>query len=321
MKKYIVPALLPFVIQCGSGKSKSENQPLATNVVGEIPSGSAQTPSAPLPATPASAVPPAAPVLDTSLSTALTVNFLAKVGAEDLACNDKTDALLQRGQIFTDLRFFVSNLVLVDEQGQTFPVKLDVDANSSNLQYVDQNQNSIALLNFLEAGCASSDATKKIKTSIEGLLNQGIYKELRFQLGLPYAPMDEALTSVPSALAPSDMGWMWQHYPADIQIEMHTGKAKKMLNALTSENKRTISLPISLVHSAESQKVDLTLDLSKLFPSSGAAFVSSVESACNNSTKTMTENTPNCAHAFKALGLEVANAKQPYEQNAFSIVK
>lgn len=321
MKKYIVPALLPFVIQCGSGKSKSENQPLATNVVSEIPSDSAQNPTPATSSTPAPVVPPAAPVLDTTQNTALTVNFLAKVGAEDLICTDKTDALLQRGQIFTDLRFFVSNLVLVDDQGQTVPLKLEVAANSSNLQYVDQDQNTMALLNFLEAGCASSDATKKIKTSIEGLLNQGIYKELRFQLGLPYAPMDEALTSVPAALAPSDMGWMWQHFPADIQIEMNTGKAKKMLNALTSENKRFISLPISLIHSAEGQKVDLTLDLSKLFPSSGAAFVNAVESACNNSNKVMTENTPNCAHAFKALGMEVANAKQPYEQSAFSVVK
>jgi hypothetical protein len=319
MKKYIAAALVPFVIQCGSDQSKSANQPLSTTAPGEIPNDPTPLTTPSSTSSPGGAI--AAPVLDTTQSRALTVNFLAKVGAEDLICSDQTDALLQRAQIFTDLRFFVSNLALVDDQGQAVPVKLEVAANSSNLQYTDQDQNSVALLNFLEADCASSDATKKIKTSIEGLLNQGVYKELRFQLGLPYEPMDTALTSMPSALAPSDMGWMWQHFPADIQIEMHTGKATKMLNALTSHNKRVISLPISLIHQGENQKVDLKMDLSKLFPSSAVAFVHAVESACNNSNKTMTEKTPNCAHAFKALGLEVANAKQPYAQSAFSVVK
>lgn len=312
MKRFLVPVLLPFIVQCGAQSSKSDDQTQTADA--SVVAAPAPAP-APLPVTEPV---PAPPVLDRTQSSRVAVEFKAKVGADELLCTDKTAASLQSGQIFTDLRLFVSNVTLVDDQGKEQRIELDVTDNSSNLQYVDAEGNGISLLNFLESSCASSDATKKLKSEITGLLQQGVYKEIRFQLGLPYAPMDEALTQVPAALAPSDMGWMWQHFPADIQIEMHNGKSKKMLNALTSANKRVISFPIQHVQDANASKVTLKMDLSRLFPVDAASFVNSLESACNNSNKVMTENAPNCAFAFKALGLEVANAKAPYEQSLFS---
>jgi hypothetical protein len=314
MKRFLVPVLLPFVVQCGSSSSKSDDQTRTADASAVTAPTAAPTPA------PLSVIDPvpAPPALDPTQSSALTIQFKAKVGKDDLLCTDKTAASLQSGQIFTDLRLFVSNLTLVDEQGKEHRIQLDVADNSSNLQYVDTDGNSISLLNFLESSCASSDATKKLKSEVTGLLQQGVYKEIRFQLGLPYAPMDEALTQVPAALAPSDMGWMWQHFPADIQIEMHSGKSKKLLNALTSANKRLISLPIQHVQNPGASQVTVQMDLSRLFPVDATSFVNSLESACNNSNKVMTENAPNCAFAFKALGLEVANAKAPYEQSLFS---
>ncbi len=323
MKKFLVPALIPFLVQCGSQKSSSEDQPLTETAAstGAAEAG-VSTPTAPNPTpVPAPIEVPEGEKLDRTQSSALTIQFQTKVGAEDLLCSDKTEASIQRGQIFTDLRFFVSNLTLVDDQGKLTPVQLDVTPNSSNFQYIDDAKNSIALLNFLDSSCASSDATKTVKTALTGLLQQGVYKELRFQLGLPYAPMDEALTQVPSALAPSDMGWMWQHFPADIQFELHTGKSKKMLNALTSANKRVISIPLQHTQNSSAQTLAILMDLSKMFPVDAKTFVNSLESACNNSNKIMTESSPNCAFAFKSLGLEVANAKQPYAQTIFSMTK
>ncbi len=117
------------------------------------------------------------------------------------------------------------------------------------------------------------------------------------------------------------MGWMWQHFPADIQFELQTAQSRKMLNALTSAKKRVISLPIQHTQNSSAQTLAVLMDLSKIFPVDASSFVNSLESACNNSNKVMTESAPNCAFAFKALGLEVANAKQPYEQSLFSVMK
>ena len=330
MKKFVVPFLLPFLIQCGSKNSNAGDGPAAENKLGTSP-GSVPPASSAAPLPPVAGIPaPGAgagivtPVseLNPKELAPVSLSFQPKVGSEDLLCTDKSPELGKRAQVFADLRLFVSNLSLIDDKGQEIRVQLDTVENNSNLQFVDEKQNSIALLNFLESDCASSDATEVLNNSIKGLLNQGQYKELRFQLGLPYAPYAAALTAMPAALAPSDMGWMWEHLPADIQLELYSGQKKKVLNFLTTEKKQVLSFPIQATQTAAGLKLQIQMDLGRLFPSPSDApkFVNSLETACNNKKGAVSENTPNCAYAYKALGLEVVNPKEAYKQNVFSVV-
>ena len=250
----------------------------------------------------------------------LSISFLPKVGSADLACSDKSDAMVAVGQIFTDVRLFVSNLSLVDGAGRVSRMALE----PQDLQFTDGKGTSIALLNFLDAECASSDATRAVKTSLTGTVNAGQYKTLRFQLGLPYPAMDARLVAIPAAMAPSDMGWMWEHYPADLQIETNTGasrgSASKLLNALTREKKVTLELPINLSVGANGEaRIAVNMDLAKMFPASGAAFASGLENACNNNTSLPSESDVNCAHAFKAFGFEVKGSGAPSAQTVFSV--
>jgi hypothetical protein len=174
-------------------------------------------------------------------------------------------------------------------------------------------------LNFLDPDCASSDGTDTVKTAISGYLPQGTYTGLKFQIGLPYLPYADELTSVPASLAPSDMGWMWQHLPADLQIEMYAGRTKKMLNSLISKDKTAVVLPLSYEHRAGGvREVTVGMDLSKMFLGSADEFVKGLESACNNSNKKLAETSLNCAQAYRALGLPLSNPKQAYLQTVFS---
>lgn len=324
MKNLILASLLSTLCACGGSSSGDKNTTAQDVITAPAPSGDSSnagtTITAPSPGseTPVSNV----PVIDKS-PLSMAVNFQAVVGTEDLKCFDKSNEMLAKGQIFTDFRLFLSNLSFVSDSGEEIRVNLDVEDNSANLQFVDQDKNSIALLNYLDASCASSDATKKLKSAINGQLPLGNYTAVKFQIGLPYASMDPRLAAIPAALAPSDMGWMWEHYPADLQIEANSGVAagssKKLLNSLTTALKKTITLPLSYSLSAEAKK-DLTvkIDLSKIFQSNAQSYLSGLETSCNNSTKAMTETAANCSFAYKAFGLDVANPLAPYTQTVFS---
>lgn len=258
----------------------------------------------------------------TPATSPLSLEFAAKVNGEDLKCNDKSPEMLAAGQVFTDVRIFLSNIALVNDAGEEIRIALDVEQDSKNLQFIDANSQSISLLNFLDASCASSDATQTLKNVISGSLPPGKYTALKFQVGLPYEATANDLTKIPAALAPSDMAWMWEHYPADFQIEMSDGTMKKTFNSLISSStqKPSITLTLDYTHEQDAVAPKVELELSKLFLTSGEAFVAGLDSTCLNKTNIMTESNANCAHAFKAFGLEVANPKEAYSQSLFSIV-
>lgn len=291
----------------------------------ETPAVSVSAP-APAPAvipTQTSSLPPAPTLVETPLETMgdLNFSFLAKVDGEDLKCSDSSPEMKTKGQIFTDLRLFISNLVLVNDKGEDVKLNLATSEGYSNLQYRDEAGNTIALLNYLDASCAASDATQTLKDSILGALPYGRYTALKFQLGLPYPAMDASLTKIPAALAPTDMAWMWEHFPADFQLETRASGKKKIFNALTSKEKTVVVLALdNFVHDKDAKAPTVALDLSKLFLSDADTFLSSTEKACSNGNTPMTEASPNCAHAFKSLGLPVQNPKDAYTQTVFSIV-
>ena len=325
MKKFLVLVLSPWLLQCGGSSSGGK---VKTPVAAAGPESSSRATSLGDDASLAAGDRDRpATGSDTSQGRAqVQVHFQPQVDTDDLVCFDKSDALLEQGQVFTDVRIFLSNLSLIRDDGQEFKVALDVAGNSSNLQYVDKDGNSIALLNFLDPACSGSDATKVLKSEISGSIPSGTYRAIRFQLGLPYLPMAPALAQVPASLAPSDMGWMWQHYPADFQIEINTGRSNggknKLLSTLISSSKPIITLPLEKnVLSGEVERINLRMDFAKLFKTSAREFVRNLEASCNGSGSPMTEDSAYCAHAFKALGLPVDNPKAPYTQSIFTLQK
>ncbi|NRA64188.1 MAG: hypothetical protein HRU19_06860 [Pseudobacteriovorax sp.] len=225
----------------------------------------------------------------------VTLTFQPKIDGETVACSTIADSTFA-----SNIRFFVSNLQLI---GTSAPVVVDLvlESDYSNLQYLDETGNSLALIKLVDQSCEdeeaqiSSMATITFETDIADLTG------LSFNLGLPYQPFASELSSVPAPMAPSDMGWMWSHFPANIQMDLRSsGGVNKTFNQLISATKNEISLDLTAETGATEIVIDLNLD--KMFDSSADEFVEGMESACFNQTNLPTDASPTCLGAAKALG-------------------
>ena len=130
-------------------------------------------------------------------SKSITIDFHPILGDVAALCAMDSD---ESNQVFSSIRFFVNNLALISSEGEISPLALDLEDDSSNLQFKDSADNQIALLNLLGDGCASLTATTIVKTSLTATVANKDYAKLSFGFGLPYAPMSPELSSVPAFL-------------------------------------------------------------------------------------------------------------------------
>lgn len=179
---------------------------------------------APAPAEPPVAVAPtAAPVVE-SLQQPITINFAMKVGDQDAKCGVTYEGLGTSGSPveINDMRFYVSNVRLVNNQGAETPLILDQDG----LWQVE----GVALLDFEDAsaGCADS-GTPEINTSIRGTVSEQTFvcpecepTAILFDLGVPFTLNHLDVTVAPSPLNIPAMWWNWQGGYKFARIDLKT---------------------------------------------------------------------------------------------------
>lgn len=157
-------------------------------------------------------VAPTAPQIPFSL------NFKAISGELALDCgsllsgfgSDATDSIA-----LNDLRFYVSNVALLDVDGNTLEATLDTNA----FQYTDAN-GSVALIDLTanDSGyCASdvlagSEGTLRTNSVVTGTLVEGEIASIRFDVGVPQALMKSIIAVNTAEDAPSPLGemqWSW----------------------------------------------------------------------------------------------------------------
>lgn len=140
-----------------------------------------------------------------SNSEPVTLNFAAKVGDKDAACGTTYRQLGSRNSdvVLNGVRYFVSNVRLLDSSGGEHPVSLDQDG---VWQYQD-----VALLDFenATAGC-SEVGTPEINTTIRGSADTSDVSGIRFDLGIPFDLNHLDPTVSPSPLNVSALNWFWQ---------------------------------------------------------------------------------------------------------------
>lgn len=151
---------------------------------------------------------------------AVTIQFAARVGNRAVDCGitfaglgaTKTNAQI------SDFRFFISNLRLIDANGKEVPVKLDQDG---AWQY-----ESTALLNFVNGkGCGES-AMEQQNHTVVGMVAEGTYVGLAYDLGVPFELNHLNNVSVPSPLNVAAMFWSWQSGWKFVRVDMITGQEK-----------------------------------------------------------------------------------------------
>ena len=131
----------------------------------------------------------------------VTINFAAKVGAEDFVCGDSYDLGMNATTLaISDFRFYVSEVELRNADGVYVPVELD----TNNFQVFD-----VALLDF-EDNCTSELGTAEVNSTVTGAIESGDYDSIRFTMGVPFELNHENPAVALPPLNIGSMNWNWQ---------------------------------------------------------------------------------------------------------------
>lgn len=136
----------------------------------------------------------------------LTLNFSALAAGTPLNCQGQYQAG-RDSTPFTlrDLRFFVSDVALINSNGDAVPVQLTADG---KWQY-----GSVALLDFENASdhCAGNSGNPDTNHQVIGTLPAGDYHGVVFSLGVPpeYNHLGETAVVGKSPLKTNGMKWSW----------------------------------------------------------------------------------------------------------------
>ena len=157
----------------------------------------------------------------------ITISFAMKAGDQDAHCDETVEGLGTTGSpvTFNDLRFYVANLHLINNEGEVFPVTLEQDG-------LWQTEN-VALLDFEDAsaGCADS-GTPETNTTVRATIPSATYVcpecapvAIVFDLGVPFALNHQDVTVAASPLNLPPMWWNWQGGYKFVRIDMKTDAA------------------------------------------------------------------------------------------------
>jgi uncharacterized repeat protein (TIGR04052 family) len=132
------------------------------------------------------------------------IRFAGRLGGRPFACGTRYSGISTKPVTVTpaDLRFFVSEVALLDADGKATPVSLVQDG---VWQYRD-----LALVDLEDGagGCRNGNAA--VHTEIIGTVAPGQYTGLRFTVGVPFALDHIDPASAPAPLNFTAMNWVWQ---------------------------------------------------------------------------------------------------------------
>ncbi|MCS6899294.1 MAG: metallo-mystery pair system four-Cys motif protein [Myxococcales bacterium] len=131
------------------------------------------------------------------------IPFEARVGSETFSCQKTFTGIgTAKSEVQPlDFRFYVHDVRLVTEGGQEVPFELDQDG---VWQY-----EGLALLDFEDKTGSCTNGTVGLHTGLRGKVPAGIYKGLRFKVGVPFALNHGDSAKAPSPLNLSTMFWSW----------------------------------------------------------------------------------------------------------------
>ncbi|MEM8828307.1 MAG: MbnP family copper-binding protein [Cyanobacteria bacterium P01_G01_bin.19] len=147
------------------------------------------------------------------------IEFEGWVGEDRFVCGESYDRVGRAETTITptDFRFYVSDVALIDEDGNPVPVELEQDGKW-------QHQ-STALLDFEDGSNACDNGTTETNTAIVGTVPEGDYQGLQFTLGVPQNLNHEDAAIAPSPLNLTSMWWNWQGGYKFLRAEMETDSA------------------------------------------------------------------------------------------------
>jgi uncharacterized repeat protein (TIGR04052 family) len=180
------------------------------------------------------------------------INFEGWVGEDKFACGESYDQVGTAETTITpiDFRFYVSNVALIDQDGNAVPLELKQDGKW-------QHENT-ALLDFENGTGACNNGTAETNGTIVGNVPTGDYQSLQFTLGVPKKLNHDDAAIAPSPLNLTSMWWNWQGGYKFLRVDLKTDKAIANVSANSthsnsgnSNSNVPINQPTSNTHTEE----------------------------------------------------------------------
>lgn len=132
------------------------------------------------------------------------IQFAANVNGQPFECGKSYPDIGTTRSVITpsDFRMYVSDIRLINRQGQAVKVDLQQDK-------VWQLED-IALLDFENAQGPCRNGTPALNKTVRGRIKSGQYEGIRFTLGVPFARNHGDPTTAPAPLSSTAMFWNWQ---------------------------------------------------------------------------------------------------------------
>lgn len=146
----------------------------------------------------------------------ITLQFDARVGDETAACGTNYDGVgSESSEIqFRDLRFYVSNIRLVNDADEEVPLELTQDG----MWQVED----VALLDFEDGTAACSDTgNDALNSTVVGEVPGGTYTGVRFDLGVPNELNHTDVNLADSPLNILEMNWNWLAGRKFVRIDLN----------------------------------------------------------------------------------------------------
>lgn len=148
----------------------------------------------------------------------VSIAFGAVVGEAEFACGTVYPQVGSTAASFepSDLRFFVSEVALIDGAGQEHAVQLDVDG---TWQLSD-----VALIDLEDGSGPCANGNARTHREIVGRVAAGEYVGLAFTVGVPFERNHGNPDRAPAPLSGTAMSWGWQAGYKFVRLEGSAGE-------------------------------------------------------------------------------------------------
>ena len=149
---------------------------------------------------------------------AVSVSFAIVNGTTPVKCGTQLTGMGTTGLAadVKDLRFYITNLSLVNDKGVAVPVKLD-----ANKWQLTQGTETVSLIDLEDATGACASYTAETNAVITGTVPGGTYVGLKATVGVPETMNHTAAVGGVAPLDNTAMLWSWQSGRKFMKIEIN----------------------------------------------------------------------------------------------------
>ena len=236
----------------------------------------------------------------------MNIPFVATWQGEPIDCTSSDSAL-------TDLRFYVSNVQLVDSEGHSHDVRLATE--------MDWQNDAVAYIDLEDGQGACQNGTAEAFDHVLGVAGAREYRGLRFTVGVPFRLNHANPLTAKPPLDDPDMHWHWRSgykflragvRTANDGFWIHTGSAGCAgtvgnITGCRFPNRIEVFLPGFKV-GEDAVSIDLTALLT------GVDLDDAIRSDCSSGPAETA-----CVAPFAALGIDFVTGEQTGAQRVFSV--